>query len=334
MRKNKPPRRITVSAAAALAASLLLSLTVQSCRHKELCYDHTHTATVTVQFDWSADPGASPSSMSLYLFPDGGGEPVRHDFSDINGGVIEMSSGTWHAVCLNNDTETLLLDGMESFDSFSIRTREASVLEGMGMTVGGASTMSADIPKATGTGDQRSVLAPDMLWSDFVKDIVLLEDQTHTLTMCPEKSAVGIHVSIINVENIEGLSAVSGSLSGVNSTFDLSHGLPAGEPSIVPFAAVDDGVSTISGDFHVFGHSGAGDGTPGHMLTLYMILTDGRQFYAEFDVTGQMHASEDEHEIYILIDGLVIEKSTAGSSGGFSPSIDDWLHGEDISITM
>ena len=56
--------KISVAAAIMLAAS---------CRHKDLCYDHTHMVDLRVDFDWSLAPSAQPSTMVLCLFPTDGG---------------------------------------------------------------------------------------------------------------------------------------------------------------------------------------------------------------------------------------------------------------------
>ncbi len=57
--------KISVAAAIMLAAS---------CRHKDLCYDHTHMVDLRVDFDWSLAPSAQPSTMVLCLFPTDGGQ--------------------------------------------------------------------------------------------------------------------------------------------------------------------------------------------------------------------------------------------------------------------
>ena len=65
---------------------VMVMIMLTSCAHKELCYDHSHVLEVDVVFDWSNAPDASPRSMSLYLFPEEGGRPVRYD---LVGAVVE-----------------------------------------------------------------------------------------------------------------------------------------------------------------------------------------------------------------------------------------------------
>lgn len=52
--------------AGCLAVMLLPLFT--ACEHKDLCYDHPHSASVEVVFDWTEAPDAHPATMSLYLY--------------------------------------------------------------------------------------------------------------------------------------------------------------------------------------------------------------------------------------------------------------------------
>ena len=88
-----------------IAAACILSTT--SCEHKNLCYDHAHTGIVNVVFDWRNAPNAAPKSMSCYLFPTDGGEVLRYEFTDRNGGAIRVPAGRYDALCLNSDTENI-----------------------------------------------------------------------------------------------------------------------------------------------------------------------------------------------------------------------------------
>lgn len=78
--------RVIVCAAFLLMMAELLS----SCEHKDLCYDHPHRQNVEVMFDWSADPDANPATMSLYLYPEEGGDP-----SDMSSPTRTAETSLW-----------------------------------------------------------------------------------------------------------------------------------------------------------------------------------------------------------------------------------------------
>lgn len=90
-----------------LAVAVLAVLSLTSCEHKDLCHDSLHVVNVKVVFDWRKAPDAAPASMSLYLFPTHGGEALRYEFTDRNGGIIRVPVGHYDAFCLNSDTENV-----------------------------------------------------------------------------------------------------------------------------------------------------------------------------------------------------------------------------------
>ena len=91
-----------------LAVAVLAVLSLTSCEHKDLCHDSLHVVNVKVVFDWRKAPDAAPASMSLYLFPTDGGEALRYEFTDRNGGIIRVPVGHYDAFCLNSDTENVI----------------------------------------------------------------------------------------------------------------------------------------------------------------------------------------------------------------------------------
>lgn len=187
----------------------LTALAVTACEHKELCYDHTHTANVRVVFDWKNAPDATPETMSLYLFPKTGGEPLRYEFTNRNGGTIIVPMGIYDAIGLNSDTERLSFRNMNHTETFEVYTREANVLAGLGVR-------SDDIPRADGAQNERVVTEPDMLWSDSAKDIELkqgVDDQV--ITLYPSRAVRSYTLDIRNAENLKYVKNLSGTLSGM-----------------------------------------------------------------------------------------------------------------------
>lgn len=45
------------------ASGLAMLLSLSSCEHKDLCYDHGHYVEVDVRFNWAEAPDANPSTM-------------------------------------------------------------------------------------------------------------------------------------------------------------------------------------------------------------------------------------------------------------------------------
>lgn len=298
---------------------------VSSCTHKELCYDHTHTVQVRITFDWTLAPDASVSTMSVYFFPDGAGLPLRYDFTDMDGGVANVPYGTYKVFCMNSDTRTILYRNTESWDTFEIYTRKASVLEGMGMAVASADRA----PVAEGAEGQDAVLAPDMIWADRATISLDEEVSSVSMTMYPDEAVCTYEYVIHDVRNLQYASALSGSLSG------MSGGLYVGPDKLdsarvtVPFEAYKDGEDMVKGKFFTFGHCPDTANAGVHKFVMYVILQDGSKWYYTYDVTDQVHDAQDPKHVFIELYGLPLPEPI--HDGGIVPSVDEW---EDVVVDV
>lgn len=306
-----------------IALRLVLMMAVgavtTSCGY-QLCYDHPHTGQLRVVFDWRDAPGASPQSMSLYLFPtdgDGAGEPLRYEFTDITGGVITVPEGEYRAACLNSDTELILYRNTGSPSTFECYTRTTELMEGYSAY----GVRSETVPRAEGTADQPVRLAPDMLWGDSASGIRVEKDRSGTITLYPSESVCTYTVEIRHAENLRYAAALAGSLSSMAGGVLPASGSPTAERITVPFSAVkSDDRTTLHGRFLTFGHPVAEDCT--HTLMIYAILSDNAKWCFAYDVTGQIHDAPDPRHVHILLDGLPLPRPM--ESGGFRPGLDEW----------
>ena len=310
----------TVTMAAILTAAT-------SCEHKDLCYDHSHTVDVKVAFDWKNAPGAAPASMSFYLFPAGGGEALRYDFTDCTGGTIRVPVGNYEALCLNSDTENINYRNTECRETFEVTTRAADLLSGLSVL----GVLSDGVPRVDGTEDERVILPPDMLWSDCVESIELKRtDGTMAVTLRPEMSVCRYSVEIRNAANY--VSGISGSLSSMAESLYPGVGCDATckMGATIPFdAAVSADKSTVTGGLFAFGCPSA---RKTHTLTIYAVLSDESKWYYTFDVTDQIHSAPNQRDVHIVLDGLPLPKPIV-NGGGFQPDVDDW-HSVNVDIEM
>lgn len=305
----------------------LASLLLTGCEHKELCYDHVHNVAVDVVFDWTNAPDARPAGMNLYFYPAEGGTPLRYGLPGREGGRIEIPDGTYHVVAVNNDSQTAQFRGTDAFETFEIYTRDASVLEGLGLMT------TSRAPIVAGTEEQRVGLAPDLIYNGALKgQEIPYSLQPQTITLQPDEAVCNYTFEIIHVENLKYVSSLSGSLSGMSGSYlaGLDHcttGLHT-----VPFEAEKTGETTIGGQFYVFGHCPEGNGDVSHLFALYVIQSDGSQVYYTFDVTEQVHNAPDPDNVHILIDGLTLPRPIE-NGGGMHPSVDDWENVE-VDVSM
>lgn len=309
----KPTRAI----AAAFAASLLV---LDGCGY-ELCYDHPHTGSLRVVFDWRNAAGASPQSMSLYLFPaDGEGEPLRYEFTDIAGGVISVPAGTYHAACLNSDTELVLYRNTGSRETFECYTRSTALLE----NYGAYGVRPETVPRAEGTETERVSLSPDMLWSGNTEGVAVAKDSGGTLMLYPEETVCHYTVTVRNAENLRYAAALAGSLTGMAGGVLPAIEKVSDERVTVPFDAVkSQDRASLHARFLTFGHHTQQEEECHHTLVIYAVLSDNVKWYYTYDVTDQVHSAPDPRHVDITLDGLPLPKPIQNGNG-FHPDIDEW----------
>lgn len=299
-----------------------------SCKHKDLCYDHSHTVDVEVVFDWQKAPDAAPKSMSVYLFPADGGEVLRYELTDHNGGTIRVPIGNYDALCLNSDTENINYRNTDRIETFEVTTPTTSLLESLS-SVG---VRSEGAPQAEGTEEERVALSPDRVWSDYSQDIVLRQvAEKQTITFYPANRVCNYTIDIRNAENLKYVLGVSGSLSTMAGGVYVGKSQMTEECVTIPFeVAISEDKTALSAQTMTFGHCPSTQNL--HKLVIYVVLSDGTKWYYTYDVTEQIHAAQDKYNVHIVIDGLPVPKPIV-NGGGFQPDVDDW-HSVDVDIEM
>jgi len=308
--------------------TLLTALLLTSCEYKDLCYDHSHWATVKVTFNWEKEPNATAKGMTVifYNLDDPTAEPIRYDLP-LEGGTVRLVAGRYRALTYNNDTETILYRGNDYGQTVEAYTRESSIEEGTRLT-------RAGMPRAPGTEREKVILEPDPLWGCLSQTFTLQEDDRDvSLVLYPEHRYNTITVTIINVPNLQYSGSFAGAMSGLSEARWMATGIPSDILASQAFEAYSVSGTTIQMKFRVFGHCPHEKGK--HIFTVYAILADGSQWYYTMDVTEKMHdsaATDKDENINITIDGLPVPKPIVNGSG-FQPTIDGW-QGEEIEITM
>lgn len=302
----------------AITAAVVL-VVMTSCEHKDLCYDHAHTGTVNVIFDWRNAPDAAPRSMSCYLFPADGGKVLRYDFSDRLGGTIRVPAGRYDVLCLNSDTENINYRNTETENGFEVTTRTTALLSGLASL----NVRSSEAPRTGGTESERVVLPTDMIWSDHAEAIELKRTSTtQTVTLYPKVSVSRYTVEIRNAENLKYVSGISGSLSSLAGGLLVGKAETTEECVTIPFdATVSADKNIVTGQLLAFGHCPSIQNR--HRLTVYAVLADQSRWYYTYDVTDQIHSARNQRDVHIVLEGLPLPKPIV-NGGGFQPAVDAW----------
>ena len=311
-------------AIAGCLAVMLLSL-LTACEHKDLCYDHSHTTQLEVVFDWTEAPDADPATMSLYLYPEDGSDPMRYEFTDRTGGTITVPMGVYDALCVNSDKETHRIQNKERMETFEVTTGTTRSLRGA------LTTRSETAPLARGAEEERSVMEPEALWSDHSERLdIHPETGIQKIVLTPKSRVNTCTVEVRNVENLRHVSALSASLMGMAGGWLAGVDELTDEKVTIPFEVNANNEKTqLTGSLTFFGHCPKVDST--HKLMIYALMSDGNTYYFEADVTDQLHdPAQDPTHIVIVIDKLPLPKPVSGG-GGLQPTVKDW---EEVHISL
>ncbi len=332
----------------ALIALLLLPV-ITGCDHKDLCYHHKHMVKLRLEFDWSdcEDP-ERPDGMCVFFYPEEPGLEIRRlDFLGLEGGEISIAAGNYKMLCFNNDTESVFFRGTDAHHTHEVFTRAGGLFEPIGISYAPGSK----VPRPEGTEDEDVVICPDMMWGCSAIDVKISEQGVsyicipvkdkdewigrppvvteNTITLFPHELTCIYTYEIRNVKNITQISRMCACLSGMAPTLRFHDEELGFMPVTLPFEAITDRESKITGRFITFGHHA--ERPEPHKMMLYVWTKDGKQYCygtqsSNFDVTDQVHSAPNRRHVHLIIDGLDIPAPVTPpqEDTGYIPDIDDW----------
>lgn len=336
-RDTRRPGLAGLLARGVVTAVMLLSLMclTASCDHREFLYENpSKRVQVTVEFDWSDDPAASPAGMTVYFFREGTSTRSAYEFVGKSGGTILLMPGLYRAICHNNDSDRHGFTGENEFDGFGIRLNDN---RNAGGTFGNSGNLRA--------GDERIAHSPDSMWVAALP-VFEIRERDPLAPSAPQvirfrmQNVVHHYTFIIhNPVNFTNSITVGATVSGLAGTVHPSRGM-TGEETVTHFfnmSPLRDG--GLMGEFLTFGHCGGrplgsrADGAEQegpHTLIVHATLANGKRWTSSHDITAQIHDSP-VADCVIRLDSLVFPQS---SEGGMSPTVSDWTSGTKEDVGM
>ena len=183
------------------------------------------------------------------------------------------------------------------------------------------------------------MLFPIWFVRDGETERTTIDRDEHRLTLMPHEQICYYTYEIRDVENMEGITQMCASLSGMSGSVFCAAEQVRREYVTLPFEASAGDETTIEGEFHTFGHYDAdtdvtradGDAEAPHKLVLYVWLKDGSKYYYTFDVTDQVDEAPEKRRVHIVVDGLPLPEPITG--GDMDVAVDDWIVvNEDITM--
>lgn len=314
---------MTMTARCHILALSLMVLLLCSCTHKDL--DFGDQASVTVRFDWSSYPDASPEMTRVAVFNESA-QPVFFPFTGCQGGAVNLYKGyTYDFIGYNSDTEYLFTSGSAYSDFlFCCMPTELATFSPM---FAPRRAGDASAPRAPGTESYEVVAEPDPLWYATARNVEIRGNQMIDM---PMRSAVCHYTfTVRDVENLSNVVNIVATVSGMSQSFNPSEGRCTDTYCIIPFNMVpNEETHELHGTLRSFGYypTPQDETDASKMLVIYVELGDGRKLYYTFDVSEPINAAGSNPgstDVEIALEKLPIPKPFYNGSG-LHPSVDGW----------
>lgn len=295
--------------------------------HKEICMDHHHDGMrLQVIYDWGDLAPEGVQGMTLLLYPEDGSAPLHFSFTDISGGTISVTSGNYKALCIN-DNEFLHLQNTERWETVSVTTGETGIIHASAFN-----NTRANAPRASGTEEELVLREPPLLYTCtntgfYIRAI----NELQTLTLRPRMPLGCIHIRVEAVDNALAVQTVSGAVTGLSSALSLTSLKPSDAHCTMPVSLSFTKEGILEGDLYYFGHCPTTETT--HNLSIYTMLIDTSKQANIFDITEQMHTTEEEEKNHTVIIPLLPLPEPEPARGGFDLTLDEWST-DNINIQM
>lgn len=306
---------------------LLGLICLTGCDQRDLCYDHSHVSPVTIEFDWSLAPEATPNTMVVWFFSTT--TPERYRFELTGDGTASRSQfdsrimvrpGTYRVLCHNGTTDNNSEKG-NTFNDYSLVTYDDAVLAPMNRSE------SAPLPD---DANQQPVKAmASTVYAHTLDETVTVEPAAvaeKNIRFTPAEVTSIYDVIITGVENLTADTEASAAITGLAEAWTPATSAPGGTEVTIPFKLNHCGSECLRGSLVTFGDNAPHDNVR-HHLRVYTSY----KYYYDFDVTDEIHKAGNSKHIEIHLHGL---KLPASSQGGMSPGVDEWDNAENIELPM
>lgn len=204
-----------------IAAIALCFAALTSCRHKELCLHHPHTANVRIDVDWSGFEKEVPTGMTVLVYDDNGDLVESHLTNTTTHAYVSLEAGTYHSIVYNQSTSefgSVKFNGMDNYATAEVCTRP--VVSKWYKTKAEEERVGADPEWIGADRVENSVVTPEMV--DETTEHFVLESKTRAgremSYVIAEHHPLNIIYTVyvtIHVDGIYNLRSARASLEGL-----------------------------------------------------------------------------------------------------------------------
>ncbi len=299
-------------------AVIVAGMSFTSCIYDYDSCDDIVMRRIKIVFDWNKAPSAGPDGMAVLFFPIGKGRIWRFDIASNKEGYVSVPSGSYRMLVYNNDTDDILFRDENDYENYDAYADEFRVLP----------RQFADDSINIDVNNLHP--CPEMLWTatqprvDIGTDRIEYGDTVSDdeIVCHPDELCAIYNYEIRNVKHLEGIEYMVAVMSGMSPSVHMATGILGRDDVVLPVEVVISNGNMITGRFCTFGRTG--DVKAPNILNLYVGLVDGRKFRYRFDVTRQVLAARDPHNVNVVIDNFDLPESDSDQQGPLDVSVDGW----------
>ncbi len=287
-----------------LLTILITALSLTSCTHKELCYNHNHFTRVKIVFDWKDyDTEYMPEGMRVVFYPIDGGESWVFDIAGCDGSIVELPQNSYNVICYNNDTDGLIFRSENNYSNFYSTTESVS---------------TPDSKRAVKTAD---FLCGGNKEGVYLQD--LPEGSETVITLYPKRMVCRYRYVVKGIQKLTNIVDIRATLGGMSGSVMMAEDiLPADDSKNLLFGgSISDNL--VKGSFYTFGYS-----SHPNIFTLYIKAKDGKVHQLDCDVTEQiLKVERNGHiaDVDLLIEfDYTVPGGEGGTGAGFDVDVSDW----------
>lgn len=302
-----------------IPALALLMATTSSCIFEKEPFCPEDGVEFAIVNDWINSPDAAPEGMAYLFFRTDVSAPWRFDFPGREAGKVALQPGDYKFVMYNDDTSGIIFTASPEGMPFATTATDSIRIDGRRI---------------------EARKSPDMMWGCSIAEVKVdfdgieySSDSTAVLTRCdknrytlvthPRQITPVYTVRVLHVENLQGVAAMKGLISGMASGINLYGEAPSADAVAVAFVPRIAPNSTVIAGFNTFGLPSSGAVT--NELHLYFMLSDARIEDRSYDVTATVAAASDPMHVEIVIDSIRLPYAPPFTEGGgFSPMVEGW----------
>lgn len=284
-----------------------------ACHQQDILCPGGAVRPVNVAFNWESAPQARVEGMTLYFFPKSpGGKVWRFDIPGRNGGTVDLPTGRYRMIAVNNDLPGITFSGQNSESTYTASARTEGGPTGM---LYGGSVSDIDL-SLCGV----SYTTPEGTCKECPYNVVRCS---------PDSLATVYHIIVKKATGLEKTRGVTARLSGIASTMNLSSGIrgPVCCANTFSLNAPEDKTAyALTGE--TSGLGSPTDASPDFTLTVTATRTDGTKTSTDINVTQQVLNSRHPRCVYITVDSLSIPDTpnppSSGDDVGLVVGVDGW----------